>query len=305
VAWRSLARLLMRRGAPGDRDQALRALELAARESPRDEGIALDRADILLESKDAADLAQARQVLETFLKRAPRAPIVSSRLASLDAQLGRHAAARDRLHALLETLVAGDPHRPWLEAEWALYAWLAADPRPPAPPGTDVGQDGVDAEAAALRLDMIVELQPEDGALLLARARVDLKRDRPDVARVWLEAAALAGPSRVTSDALLLQQVATSLQRTRMPEAPPLRTFFGPDVSLRKAQRLVGLLPWLVAAHETLARVLEREGDYEQAERTYLAARERTADPAERARLDAAAAHAREEAQRRDRNRDM
>jgi len=306
VAWRSLARLLMQRAAPGDRDQALRALGLAARESPRDEGIALDRADILLESGDPADETRAREVLESLLKRAPTAPIVSSRLASLDAAQGKFAPARDRLQTLLKQVHQGDPRRDWLQAEWALYAWLAADPRPAAPPGTDVGQDGVDAEAAAYRLDMIIELQPEDGPLLLARARVDIKRDRPDVARVWLEAAALAGPSSVTSDALLLQSVATSLQRARLlPEAPPLRTFFSPDVSLRKAQRLVELLPWRVAAHETLARVFEREGDYEQAQRSYLAARERTADAAVRARLGAAAAHAHDEAQRRDRNRDM
>ena len=125
------------------------------------------------------------------------------------------------------------------------------------------------------------------------------------VARVWLEAAALAGPAEVTSDALLLQTVATGLQRAALPEAPPLRTFFGPGVSRRKAARLVELVPWLAAAHETLARVLEREGDYGQAQASYDAARERVSDSAERERLAAAAAQAQAEAQRRERNQDM
>jgi len=305
VAWRSLARLLMTRGHAGDREQALKVLALAATESPRDEALALDRADILLETGDEADARRARDVLEELLQREPHAPVVTSRLASLEAAAGQHAAARDRLAALLAALRKDDPQRAWLQAEWALYAWLAADPRPAAPPGTDVGQEGVHAEPAAALLDMIIELRPDDGPLLLARARIDLQRELPEVARVWLEAAALAGPPAVTTDALLLQEVAASLLRAELPEAPPLRTFFGPAVSRRKAARLVELVPWLAAAHETLARVLERDGAYAEAAQAYQAARARTTDPAEQARLEAAAQQAQAERERRERNQDM
>lgn len=302
VAWRSWARLLVERGAPGDLEDALRALTLGGREAPADEAIAVERALLLLRMAEGEEAArEARRVLAAFCERAPHALEAVRLLAAIEADLGEPESAKRRIARLLLRVDPDHPARERLEADLARYAWMTLGRPGLAPPGLDAADPDLDPARAARLLDLLLGDSPDSGRLLLARARVALRRGRLDAAGAWLEQAALAGPRAVAGDALLLQEVVAALAGADAePSGPP--SLLGPEASVAKARRLVALAGWLPAAHATLARALARSGAYEEAAAAYDAAAERTADDAGRERLAAAAASAREEAERRARN---
>lgn len=304
VAWRTLAQLLLSRGAQGDRERARRTLELGTRECPDDEPLLLLRAEELLDGGQAAELEQAAGLLDGFARAHPGALEAGRRHAALLAAMGQAGAAAERLRELLPRAPAEGPYRDLLEAELALHAWDAAGRPGVAPPALDVGERGVDPSTAARRLDILLGARSEDGVLLLARARAELRRPDPGAALPWLEKAALLGglePGPVTADALLLQEVAHALLKAGT--TPPQR-FFGPEVSPAKARRLVALVGWLPAAHETLGRALEREGEHLQAAAAFETAAGLAEGP-ERERLQTLAAAARAAEERRRRNAGM
>lgn len=305
VGWRTLATLLLQRAGQGDRERARRSLELGTRECPDDEPLLLLRAEELLESGQEAEVQQAAALLDGFARAHPGALEAGRRHAAVLAALGQPAAAAERLRELLPRAPSQGPYRDLLEAELALYAWDAAGRPGLAPPSLDPAEPGVDPSLAARRLDVLLRARLEDGALLLARARVELRRPDPEAALPWLEKAALVGPEGVTADALLLQEVAhTTLQAAKAGAAPP-RAFFGPQVSPGKARRLAALYGWTAAAHETLGRALEREGELLAAAESYEVAAGRAAEPAEQERLKTLAAAARAAEERRRRNSGM
>lgn len=302
VGWRSVAQLLLHRAQKGDRERALRALELGTRECPEDEQLLLLRAEALLVGGQEAEVAQARGLLEAFAKGHPAALETSRRLAALQAALGDFAGAEARLRELLPRAPQDGAYRDLLEAELAMNAWEATRRAGPAPPALDAAAPGMDPSLAARRLDLLLRARVDDGALLVARARVELRRDDAEAALPWLERAALVGPEGVTADALLLQEVAHA--RLKAGKEPP-RTYFGPGASPAKARRLAWLAGWLPAAHETLGRALEREGDLPAAAEAYEAAAARSFEPAEQDRLRTLAAAARATEERRKRNAGM
>ncbi|MCO5171871.1 MAG: tetratricopeptide repeat protein [Planctomycetes bacterium] len=311
VAWRGLSRLLLARGARRDREEALDALARASREAPDDEGLALARAAALAApgpdgDLDPTGLAQARAVLEALVARRPDAAAATRSLGRLLAAAGEAGRAKERLAALAAREDAPPEVRDGAAAEAALYGWLAAGLRGPAPGDLDAGHDDVDLARAARALDLLLDDLPHPALaprLLLARARVALRGQDLDEAGEWLEhaalAAAAAGPDAgsVLADALLLQEVVVALRR-----AGPL---LGPEVAIAKARQAARLLPWLPAAHEALARALERDGAYEDAALAFTRAAARAAERDERDRLEAAAAAARDAAARRERNRGL
>ncbi|MGE0712478.1 MAG: tetratricopeptide repeat protein [Planctomycetota bacterium] len=287
-SFRRLAQLLLARcaarrerlGQPGalpeeesaatrDREEALRAYERATRVDPRDEGLALERASALL-AGDERERGQAKQVLHDLLAKAPQAAGAIRMLAQLEAADGEPRKALLRLVELLKRRDLPPPLRERLEAEAALYGWLLDGRKTPAPPGMDAGQPQTDLQRARLRLVFLLELLPEDGGLLLALARVELRDGELDEGRAWLDRAAVAGPAEVQAAAGLLQQVCVSLVRARVvPTAPAPETFFSDQVAAQKAKALVTLAPWLPAAHRTLGRALERDGDFKAAAQAY------------------------------------
>jgi tetratricopeptide (TPR) repeat protein len=299
-AWRALARLLLERATQEDRREALDAFRRASKEDPADEAVALEWAQALLEQ----DPAQARAVLEGFVKRQPKAVRAGRALAQLEAVQGKHAAAVERLDALLAEPGLPPDLRERLAAEVSLYAWLASGAKAPAPPGTDAAELFPAALPAAERtLVLQLELLPEDGRLHLALARVLLRANRIEDARGVLERAALAGPAAVAEDALVLQEAAgVLLGAARIAGVPAPRVLLGEGASEPRARRLVALVPWAEAAHVTLAEVLVRAGDFAGAAKAYRAGAGAVADAAARMRLTALADQAEAEAERKRRN---
>lgn len=299
ASWRAAARLLLARARGRDREEAVRCLELALREDPTSEAAALDLVDALAPGLARLPLpgrgldegqARARGALEPFVARSPGAVRAGLALARLEALAGEPRRARDRVAALVARPEVEAGLRARLAAEAALHAWLAAGATTPAPPGLDAGDDAVDAAAAARALGLLLDGGPEDGRLLLARARALMRAGQGADAGPDLERAALAGPPPVTADALLLQ------------EARLARRPLGAGWSPAKAARLAAVAPWWPEAHEAHARALEREGDPAAGADAWMRAAARAATPAEKARLEAAAAAAREAAARRRRN---
>lgn len=310
VAWRSLARLLLVRRAAKDLEEARRALGRAALEAPDEEAIVLEQVEALLpgwergapEAPGPGDAAAARALLEQHVGRRPAAVVAGRRLARLLACTGDPSRARDRAQAIARATDVAPAERERARAEASLYAWLAAGLAGAAPGGLDAGEAGVDLDWAARGLELLLDDLPwpaVEGRLLLARARVALRAERPDEAGAWLESAAFSAPD-VVSDALLLQEVVASHARE-----PKSHALFGPNVSAGKARRAATLAPWLASTHESLARALERDGAFDEAALSWERAAARSEDPTERARLEAAAADARDAHARRDRTRGL
>lgn len=315
VAWRGLARLLLARGGPRDRAEALDALARATREAPDDEALLLERVDALLAAPDGDRAGEARAILQEHVARRPASARAGRRLARLLALAGEPGRARDQAAALAGCEAAPADARERARAEAALYAWIATGAPGLAPAGLDAGDDAVDLDAAARALDLLLEAPAGEGPavedevllarLLLARARVDVRAARLDEAsrrldRAAVEASLLPGAGDVLADVLLLQEVVAALRRE-----PGLRALFGPDVAAAKARRAAALVPWLVAAHETLARALEREGAFDEAALAWTRGAARAPDVDERRRLEQAAAAAREAHARGRRNRGL
>lgn len=315
-SWRALARLLLARARPRDGEEALRALELAARQDPAHEGVVLDRAQALVTTSspewlagpllggaEPAGAGKARELLAAFLERRAAegagAPGAARLLAELEARRGGFAAARDRAASAAARADAPAEARARLAAEAARWSWHADGCVTPAPPDLDAGQEGVDLAWAEQALSLLLEGGGEDGRLWLARARVRLRAGRSDAAGEDLEQAALAGATgagvvgAVAGDALLLQEarVALAAGRPLLPDAAPL-----------KAARLAGLMPWEPAAHAAHAQALLRDGRPADAGRAFERAATRARSAEERALHEAAAAAARDDAERRRRN---
>jgi tetratricopeptide (TPR) repeat protein len=310
VAWRSLARLLLGRGAAKDLEEARRALGRAALEAPDQEAIVLEQVDALLpgwqcgapETAEPGAAAAARALLEQHVGRRPGAVVAGRWLARLLACTGDPSRGRDRALAIAAAPEAAPPMRERARAEASLYGWLAAGLPGAAPPDLDAGEPGCDLEWAGRALELLLDDLPwpaVEGRLLLARARVALREERPDEAGAWLESAALTAPDALP-DALLLQEVVASHARE-----PRSHALFGANVATAKARRAAALAPWLAATHESLARALERDGAFDEAALCWDRAAARSQDPTERARLEAAAAAARDAHARRDRTRGL
>jgi tetratricopeptide (TPR) repeat protein len=258
-----------RAAAYKDRLEALRVFERALRIDDRHEGVVLEFAAALLRGPEA-DRQRAGKVLMDFLRKTPQAAGAVRMLAQLEAAQGSPKKALLRIVGLLKQRGLPPPLRERLEAEAALYGWLKAGATTLAPPGMDAGQSKVDLRRARLRLVFLLELLPEDGRLMLALARVELRDGELDEGRAWLDRAALSGPLAVQGAAGLLQQVCVALLRSKLlPNAKPQRRFFGPKVAVAKARKLVALAPWLAAAHRTLGAALEREAKFKAAAQAY------------------------------------
>lgn len=318
-AWRSLARLLLARAQPRDGEEALRALELAARQDPAHEGVVLDRARALVTTSSPAWLTgplqgapepagagEARALLAAFVERRAAegagAPNAARLLAELEARRGAFAAARDRAAEAAARSDVPAEVRARLAAEAARWSWHQDGCATPAPPDLDAGQEGADLAWAEQGLSLLLEGSAaggDDGRLWLARARVRLRAGRADAAAEDLEQAALAGATgagvigAVVGDALLLQEarVALAAGRPLLADAAPL-----------KAARLAGLMPWEPAAHAAHGQALLRDGRPADAGRAFDRAAARARSAEERALHEAAAASARDEAERRRRN---
>ena len=258
------------RAAQKDRAEALRAYERAARIDPLDEGIALERAATLLGSDEEREHQQAVEILKAFLRKAPQAAGAVRMLAQIEAAQGEPKLALLRIVGLLKRQDLPGPLRHRLEAEAALYSWLQAGAKTPAPPGMDAGDPKVDLAQARLRLVFLLDLLPEDARLQLALARIELRAGEIDEARTWLDRVVLSEPKAVHPDAALLQQICLDLLRAKLlPNGSAPETFFGEGVALPKARRLVRLAPWLTAAHRTMGQALERGGQFKAAAQAY------------------------------------
>ena len=294
--WRALAQLLLARRAPRDREEALRALRRAQQAAPRDEDAAVEHAAAWLEGGRPDDRAQARRVLSDYVARVPGSLRAGRLLAQLLAAQGEHAGAAAQTAALLARRDLAPPLREALEAERALYAWLAAGAAAVAPEGLDAGAPQCELARAARQLDALLDLTDHPG-LALARARVALRAGNAGPAAELLERLTLEAPPPVAADALLLQRVAAALLAERPLEADGLAP--------AKARRLVALAPWLATAHRALGRALEREGDFAAAAAAYEAGAAVAADSATRDALGDDAARARGQADRQERHGDL
>lgn len=298
-AWRALAQLLLIRGTPESQREALDCLRRAAKADPTSEDVVLEWASAIL----AKDPKASRAVLTAFATRLPSAARVGRALAKLDAVAGEYKQAGDRLARHVARGLKA-PVGELIEAELALYRWLQDPSKAPSPAGTDASTLSAPAlDAADRRLGILLDALPDDARLQLAVARLRLRTNRYGDCRAWLEQAALAGSPDVAEDALLLQEVALTLQRAALvPGVSAPTALLGASPSLPRARRLVRLAPWLEASHATLGGVFEAQGKFDRAGDAYVDGAKAVPDEHASRRLQEAARGARLKAAEQRRN---
>ena len=301
--------------AQRDRAEALEAFSKATAADPRDEEVVLTHARVLLEGPEGPKAA--RGVLGIFLRRVPQAAGAVRLLAQLEASAGDPRQALVRIVELLKRRDLPAELREHLEAEAALYAWLQAGAKTPAPPGMDAGADSIDLDRARLRLVLLLDLLPDEPRLLLALARAELRAGDLSQARAWLDQLALVLGSgggaagggevgdRLRADAAILAHVSARLLKSQIvPGVSPPDVFFGEEVALSQAERLAALTPWLPAAHRTHGRALARAGQFREAAKAFARGAQR-ASGAERDALTKAAESALADEQRQAEHKDL
>ena len=299
TAWRALAQLLLIRGTAESQREALDCLRRAAQADPTSEDVVLEWASAIL----GKDPKEARNILTAFATRLPSAARVGRALAKLDAVAGEYKLAGDRLARLVARGLKA-PVGELIEAELALYRWLQDPGKAPSPAGTDASTLSAAAlDAADRRLGILLDALPDDARLQLAVARLRLRTGRYGESRSWLEQAALDGSAEVAEDALLLQEVALTLQRAALvPGVSTPTALLGPSPSLPRARRLVRLVPWLEASYGTLGGVLEARGEFDHAGDVYVDGAKTVRDEPASRRLQEAARSARLKAAEQRRN---
>jgi Flp pilus assembly protein TadD len=300
-SWRFLATLLLERNGRGDREESILAAKRALAISAADGEATLLAAEGLARAQGLgsdAERKSARELLEIFLHDNARdafAPKIARRAAELSYLAGDAARAK----ATIGIVIAARPpitdeERERLLALDSLYGWIA-DKRPAPALGLDAGSPGLDVEAAARRLDLALEALPQDGDLLLLRARLLARRGRTADAREAARRAIAVLPAGATKDdAVLLEEALAPRDDATKPE----------PLTETRARRLVALLPLDWTAHESLGRTLEATGDLAGARDALGRARE-LAPEAEKKRLGAEESRVEKLRAMREKNKDL
>lgn len=193
------------------------------------------------DAESAGDLRQARALLEQAVRRDPRDSEVRRRLARLLADAGEVEAALP--HAAAAAEASSDDPEPWVrlaELQMAREDWTAAEKS----------------------LDRAVARDARHVPALLAKARLEERRGRPEAAVAACHQALHADPE-LTEGRLLLAKLHLESQRPRQ-AAPLLRTVIdGPGVSAERraeAQRLLGLAYGAEARWDDAAAAFEAAG---------------------------------------------